>query len=91
MKYDDSRMQEMHDWFRERFVEPEVCDPQESGASGYQYSCGGPYFAREIIPAEFEGIYPSSLISEVVADIETECPEWALRKTAKTGANFFAF
>lgn len=86
MKYEDGRMREMYDWFHERFVEPEVCDPLESGLSGYQYSCGGPYFAKEIIPAQFEGVYPSSLIGEVVADIEAECGEWALRKNAKTGS-----
>ncbi len=82
MVYEDSRKQEMYDWFHERFTEPELCEMGGSGASGYQYACGGPYFVRDIIPAEFGGTHPEDIILEVVGDIEFESHEWALRKAA---------
>ena len=31
MKYKDGKMNAFYDWFNGRFVEPEVCDPQEIG------------------------------------------------------------
>jgi len=82
MKYDDARKQRMYDWFRESFVEPEMCDISESPTSGYQYSCGGPYFAKDIVRAEFSKTYPKEIVDEVVRDLEAESPEWARRKVA---------
>jgi len=81
MMYKDERKQEMYDWFHNRFVEPEFCDPLAKDL-GSQYSCGGPFFARDILPAEFSEKYPGGLITEVAADIDAECPEWTLRKEA---------
>jgi hypothetical protein len=82
MKYEDARKQKIYEWFREHFVEPEVCDPSESPASGYQYSCGGPYFPKEIIHAQFSETYPKKVVDEVIKDLETESSEWAIRKVA---------
>ncbi|MBI3580506.1 MAG: hypothetical protein HY098_00245 [Nitrospinae bacterium] len=80
MKYTDVRKQEIYDWFKEGFVEPEVCDPTGSPESGYQYSCGGPYFAKDIVRAQFSGKYPDDVVNEVIRDLEAESTEWARRK-----------
>lgn len=81
MRFNDERKQAMYDWFHERFIEPELCDPMAKEL-GSQYSCGGPFFAREILPAEFYGKFPEALINEVATEIDAECPEWTLRKAA---------
>ncbi len=81
MRYTDVRKQEIYGWFTERFVEPEACDPAESPTSGYQYSCGGPHFPKDIVRAQFSGKYPDEVIDEVVRDLESESMEWARRKT----------
>jgi hypothetical protein len=91
MYYEDKRKQEMYNWFRERFVEPESCDISESAKSGYQYACGGPYFPKDVIPGQFCKMYPSGLIMEVVNDLNAESAEWALRKKESVvGGQFYA-
>ncbi|MBI3793112.1 MAG: hypothetical protein HY280_00090 [Nitrospinae bacterium] len=82
MKYTDARKQAMYDWFHENFSEPQFCDPVESESSGYQYVCGGPYFAREIISSQYSAVYPEDVVREVIKDLEDESSEWIGRKTA---------
>jgi len=77
MKYEDARKQEMYEWFRTNFIPTYQCRPDESGKSGYQYVCGGPYFPSDILPKEFGEKYDMSLITEVVSDLESEESEWA--------------
>jgi len=80
MKYEDPRKQEMWDWFHGHFIKPSECVPRMSEEHGYQYVCGGPYFADEALEKEFSGRYPVDIIREVIADIEDEETEWARRK-----------
>jgi hypothetical protein len=82
MNYSNPGKQEIHDWFCERFVVPEACDPRESPISGYQYSCGGPYFAKDIIRAQFSDSYRKEILDEIVSDLEAVSAEWARRKVA---------
>jgi hypothetical protein len=80
MNYPDRRKQEMYDWFHERFMEPEAVKHDKNEANKYLYSCGGPYCAKDIITSNFKGIFPDEVIKEVVKDLESERPEWVLKK-----------
>jgi len=80
MKYEDSAKQEMWDWFHELFIRPSECVPRMSEKSGYQYICGGPFFADEELKKEFSEKYPENAIEEVIADLESEDTEWAKKK-----------
>ncbi len=83
MKYQDAREEKMWTWFHEHFAAPEECNPEMSGEYGYQYVCGGPYYAKEVLKNAFEGNYPETLISEVAADLEKESHEWIVREGGK--------
>ena len=77
MKYEDSRKQEMWDWFHDNFILPSECVPRMSEEHGYQYICGGPYFADEILKKGFSDKYPADIIESVITDLEKEGTEWA--------------
>jgi hypothetical protein len=81
MKDHEAQKREICEWFRERFVETEVCDPRESSVSGYQYSCGGPYFAGEIIRSQFRDSHSADILEEAIKELEAFSLEWARRKT----------
>ena len=69
MQYEDTRKQEMYDWFHANFMAPEMCDPRMSKEHGYQYICGGPYFADEVVQNAFAEKYPAKLVKEVIKDL----------------------
>ena len=77
MRYEETAKQEMRKWFHVHFMHTDQCKPWESGLSGYQYVCGGPYFPDDILYKEFGGKYDRTLIDDVVAVLETEESEWA--------------
>ena len=77
MRNEETARQEMKDWFHVHFIHTDQCEPWESGLSGYQYVCGGPYFPGDILYKEFGDKYDKTLIDDVVAALETEEVEWA--------------
>lgn len=80
MRYEDSREQEMWDWFHNHFIMPSECVPRMSEEYGYQYVCGGPYFPDEILKKEFSGKYPADTIEKVAFDLTKKSAEWAKKK-----------
>jgi len=77
MRYEETARQEMCDWFHKHFMHTDQCEPWESGLSGYQYVCGGPYFPGDILYKEFGKRYDDALIDDAVAVLEAEEVEWA--------------
>ncbi len=80
MKYNDSRKEEMWLWFHDNFAPPEECNPSMSAEHGYQYVCGGPYYATEVLTAAFGGKMHHLLIKEVAEDLELESHEWIVKE-----------
>ena len=76
MLRNDVREIEMYNWFHDNFAAPELCDPTIDGSMGYQYRCGGPYFADEIMHKMYDGKYPPELIDDVIKELNEESPEW---------------
>jgi hypothetical protein len=71
-------MEEMVEWFLERFEDPAERTPYESAEGGYQWIWGGPYDANEELQHEFGSRVPLSVIEEAVAEIEIDgLLEWA--------------
>ncbi|HHQ4772502.1 TPA: PIN domain-containing protein [Aeromonas veronii] len=73
----DEKIEEMKSWFLSNFEDPAHSCPYESREGGYQYIWGGPYYARDEIVNEFEGIASDAIINEVVDDLESICWEWS--------------
>ena len=80
MKYTDARKEEMWAWFHDSFAAPEECNPEMSAELGYQYVCGGPYYAADVLGTAFSGKHPPTLIKEVVDDLEMESHEWIVKE-----------
>ncbi len=80
MEYDDQRKQEMYDWFHKHFIPPDMCKPRMSKEHGYQYICGGPYFADDVIKEAYGDKHPKDIVAEVIADLDAEEHEWARSK-----------
>lgn len=80
MKYNDSRKEEMWLWFHDNFAPPEECNPSMSAEHGYQYVCGGPYYAAEVLTTAFGGKMHHLLIKEVAEDLELESHEWIVKE-----------
>lgn len=80
MKYTDSRKEEMWLWFHDNFAASEECNPIMAADRGYQYVCGGPYSAADVLANAFEGKYPTPLIREVADDLEMESMEWIVKE-----------
>lgn len=64
----------MEEWFRSKYEDPAESLPYEGG---YIYIWGGPYYASEELEAEFAGIVPDDVISELSEDLEEENYEWS--------------
>ncbi len=79
MKYADSRKEEMWLWFHDNFAPTEECNPVLSADRGYQYVCGGPYNAADVLNNAFGDKFPTVLIKEVAEDLEMESPEWIVK------------
>lgn len=80
MKYADTRKEEMWVWFHDSFAPPEECNPSMSAEHGYQYVCGGPYYAAEVLNTAFGEKFPLPLIKEVADDLEMESHEWIVKE-----------
>lgn len=64
----------MEEWFRSKYEDPAEALPYEGG---YIYIWGGPYYPNEELDAEFAGIVPDDLISELAEELESENYEWS--------------
>ncbi len=70
MEYDESKVQEMMDWFYEVYEDPAQNVPHDSSEGGYQYINGGPYHPSDVLSEEFPD-YNHKLI-EIAADKITD-------------------
>ena len=66
---------EMIDWFRDHYEDPAHGVPHDSGEGGYQYFAGGPYFANEVLEAQFPEAHERD-IEEATHILEDESFEW---------------
>lgn len=80
MKYTDSRKEEMWLWFHDNFAPPEECNPAMSAEHGYQYVCGGPYYAADTLKMAFSERMPPLLVKEVADDLEMISHEWIVKE-----------
>lgn len=72
-------IEEVLDWFRERYEDPVETLPHDSGEGGYQWILGGPWDARNELETEFSGRAAMDVIDEAVATLEAESVEWLKR------------
>ena len=68
-------VEEMIDWFFERYEDPAHRVPYDSSEGGYQYVGGGPYDAREELTEAFPNVDTEDL-DGAVEQIEAEGFEW---------------
>ena len=73
----ESAVQEMLEWFGERYEDPVHRTPYESAEGGYIWIWGGPYDATEELESKFGGEYPEEWIQQAVEVLEQDCTEWA--------------
>ena len=68
----------MRAWFRTRYWDPANDTPYNSREGGYLFVEGGPYSPREELTDRFDGLVSTRLISQVIAELESEVGnQWA--------------
>lgn len=67
-----NHINEMKEWFLERYEDPAENCPYESKEGGYFYLHGGPYNAEEVLSTEFSDRYFDDEIQEAAEELETE-------------------
>lgn len=72
---DETKVNELIDWFNEEYEDPAQHVSYDSGEGGYQYVNGGPYDASEVLSEEYPEI-EEGLISRAVKLITNEGTEW---------------
>jgi len=76
---DEALINEMVEWFFERYENPAYSLPYNSSEGGYLWVDGGPYDAAEEIGGNFSA-YPDELIDEAVERVQSDGTfEWSAR------------
>ncbi|PKL41994.1 MAG: hypothetical protein CVV41_16215 [Candidatus Riflebacteria bacterium HGW-Riflebacteria-1] len=75
------QIEEMREWFSERYEDPVHHCPHDGREGGYLYIFGGPYDARDILENTFREEFSEKAIEELIEELEGECFEWSKKQT----------
>jgi hypothetical protein len=71
-------IEEMEDWFRENFEDPQNETPYDSETGEYQYIWGGPFDASDMIESQFGDQYEPKWIEAAVENVTSDGTyDWA--------------
>lgn len=74
----ERQMEWMREWFFDRYCDPAMETPYDSGEGGYLWLWGGPYDAEEELQGRFSEIVEDDVIEELVIELTSDGNfEWA--------------
>lgn len=77
----EDAIEQMKDWFLERYMEPAEGVPYDSAEGGYIYISGGPFLAHDVLREEFGRVFSSECVNTAADELSDEYgPAWVRRE-----------